>query len=64
LVSQSFLVADLPCGATVSTKGTEAENARVERDSLMALVEAHEARCLRCRVFPKGIGGVVVSRKN
>jgi hypothetical protein len=62
-LENSMLVADLPCGATVSIRNDGLMDSGAQHSALMAKVEAHNVSCAPCRAFPPGAGGVVISRR-
>ena len=62
-VDQSLLVAELPCGATVSIENSGQLDSTPEHAALMVAVKAHQARCARCQASPPGAGGIVISRR-
>jgi hypothetical protein len=63
-LSYSALIAELPCGATVSVRNEAQMDSAAEHAGLMKLVESHKAGCVQCRVFPPGAGGVTISRRH
>jgi hypothetical protein len=63
-LSNTALIAELPCGATVSVRNEAQMDSAAEHASLMKLVESHQSGCVRCRAFPPGAGGVTISRRH